>query len=114
MATDYNTKIKELWDSGMTVSAMVRHFNTSSSTFFRYMKELGYDTSRYSVQRKDRLVDHKEEIIQDYNNGLGCYKLAAKYKTSESSSPISFLCFYESKLLSNVPGQIGHFTAYKK
>lgn len=41
------------------------------------------------------------------NNGL-------KYLLHGLKMLISFLCFYESKLLSNVPGQIGHFTAYKK
>ncbi|KKM21717.1 hypothetical protein LCGC14_1632610 [marine sediment metagenome] len=77
--------IIKLYNEGKSGYAIAKELNIASSTAQRYMKELNLDVSHNSKIRKDPLINHAYEIVQLYNNGMGCYKLAKKYNCAESS-----------------------------
>ena len=56
-------------------------------------------------RRTSHTVEGYVEILS--NRGL-------KYSLLTIKILFSFLCYIESRLLKNIPGQLGHFTAYKK
>jgi len=83
--TNYMDDILKLGMENKSAYYIAKTLNLPPTTVGRYMKQLGFDISKNKKQRKQPLIDIKDEIIELYNNGMGCHKLAKKYSCAESS-----------------------------
>ncbi len=82
---EYKDKILELYNSGVKNGLEIcRILSLKDTTFYRYAEKLGLDFSETSTANAE-LSQYYGEIIQQYNDGIGCYKLSKKYNCSESS-----------------------------
>lgn len=82
---DHKAAVKELYDDGLTIADISRKIGCGKGTARIWANNLGLDTSRYSTQRDIPLSEISDDIIKEYSNGIGCYRLAKKYSCSENS-----------------------------
>lgn len=82
---DYSEKLKELYLCGKSRYEIGKILQLSNGTCSRYCAKLGLDFSNNSRHRDIPLSNNTEEIIKDYNSGLGCTLLSKKYNCAEVS-----------------------------
>ena len=81
----YKGRIRKLHSEGLSSYAISKKLKISGSTCDRYVHILGLDISKNSKRRDDPIINHKDEIIKLYKEGLGCYKLCKLFDCDESS-----------------------------
>lgn len=82
---DYEDDLCRLYEQGMTCYAIAKQLGLNNSTCQRYCKKLGLDFSKNIRKRETPLKDQFDEILADYQGGMGCYRLSKKYNCNESS-----------------------------
>jgi Mor family transcriptional regulator len=82
---DYKEDMTTLYNSGLPISSIAKQLNLNNSTCQRYAQQLGFDTKKFKKTRDIPLSVNTDEIIQDYNKGLGCSILSRKYNCAEGS-----------------------------
>lgn len=82
---DYKDEITRMHSEGKSAYFISKQLGLSNSTVSRYCKTLGLDLSDKDKNRADKIKDRTSEIIADYENGMGCTRLAAKYDCAETS-----------------------------
>lgn len=82
---DYKDELKRLHAEGKSAYAISKELNLSSSTVWRYLTKLNLSVADKSRNREDPLVNHTEEIINLYEEGEGCHRLAKRFHCEESS-----------------------------
>ena len=75
---DCKDDIITLYNKGYSINKISQELQLNNSTVQRYAKKLNLDTSRRKRNRK-YLNNYTEDIISQYNNGVGCYTIAKKY-----------------------------------
>ncbi|MBC8495796.1 hypothetical protein H8D36_06590, partial [archaeon] len=79
-------KIMELYEGGAkSYNQIAKQIGVSNTTCMKYCKKLGIDFSHNDCQREVTLVSQLDEIVKDYESGMGCTKLSKKYDASEAS-----------------------------
>ena len=82
---DKFNQVIEMFNTGMSLSEISKTIDIGLTTVHRYCKKAGLDTSKFSKHREDPIINHKDDIIKEYKNGLGCTKLSQKYGCAEGS-----------------------------
>jgi len=82
---DYKDKILPLYDKGLSCYGIARQVGLNKSTCERYCRKLGLDFSANSKNRDVPVKTQIDQIIKDYENGLGCTRLSKKYNTTETT-----------------------------
>lgn len=78
-------QMKKMFESGSSVAKIAKYLGLDKSTTNRRLKSAGCDTSIKSTERTDKIVNHKEEIIEMYLSGLSTCKISKKFKCSSSA-----------------------------
>lgn len=74
-----------LFNSGLSAYKISQQTGISKPCVLRLLKKCGCNTSVRSTQRDDKLIDHKDEIINLYNSGLSTCQLRKKFKCGDAS-----------------------------
>lgn len=83
---DILNKVVELYNGGMSCYKIAKELNVGNTTVNRHLKKLGFNVSEGHRKNDNGLVKEKtQEVIDLFNSGIGCYKLAKQFETTEST-----------------------------
>lgn len=78
-------QIIDLYKNGLSAYKLERQFKLNTKIVLDILNKAGFDTSLKKKGRADRLVDHKQEIIDLYNSGIGAYTIGKMFKAPENN-----------------------------
>ena len=81
----WERKVLELHKNGLTSGKISKLLKISDDTAKRILNKNGINTKYRDSIRKDLSFEHKQEIIDLYNSGLGAHLIARKFDCDSSS-----------------------------